>query len=414
MVHRKKSASPTWPRPSARVRALIRTGAELALHAAPEWYAEIDAATLGADRTVADDPVLTAATRRSNRDTLLHWATANMTAPGAPVVPNLGPDMLGVARDLVRRGLGTTAIEAFRAGQNAAWLRWMQIAFALTQDPAELQELLAVTARSITSFVDATVAGLAKQMEAERIELTRGTHAERREVVTLVLDGAPLRADIASKRLGYGLDATHRAAIVWNEQGRSEPSVLEAAAEALVRELGATRPLTVVVSAATLWVWVASDAEPNVDRLRTKLRNLADVRLAVGSKGAGVEGFRSSHLDALTAQRLAARAADEPRVVSFDEVRLAALVAQDVDAAEDFIAHTLGDLASAPAELREALSAFLDEGCNSSNAALRLRAHRNTLLRRLKRAEKLLPRPLEANRLHVGVALEIAHWQRAD
>src|ERR1700687_5875396 len=182
-----------WERPSERIRELRRQGAEIALNARPEWLEELDDATLAAEpmRTVADDPVLTAATRRSNRDNLLHWAAANVRDPGAPVPANLGSEPLGIARDLVRRGLDDSALHSYRIGQNVAWRRWMEIVFELTSDPQELRELLDISSRSITSFIDATVAGVSAQMQAEREELTRGTHAERRETVALILDGAP-------------------------------------------------------------------------------------------------------------------------------------------------------------------------------------------------------------------------------
>jgi DNA-binding PucR family transcriptional regulator len=288
----------------------------------------------------------------------------------------------------------------------------MSIAFELTKDPAELRELLDVTARSIASFVEASVAGIAAQMESERNELTRGSQAERREVVALLLDGAPLNVQNASRRLGYALEPTHRAAIVWSEQPESDRSSLEAAAEALARDLGSARPLTVIASAATLWVWVASDAESKLEHLKSALRKARDVRVAMGPKGRGVEGFRRSHLDALTTQSMVARVGAESQVVSFDEVRLVALLTQDLEAADAFVAHAIGDLASAPEEVKQAASVFLDEGCNASSAAKRLRTHRNTLLRRLARADELLPRPLSENRLHVAVALEVLRWRR--
>ena len=80
-----------------------------------------------------------------------------------------------------------------------------------------------------------------------------------------------------------------------------------------------------------------------------------------------------------------ARLGSGPRVASFDMVRLVSLVTVDAPGAEQFVRDTLGDLAPASAELRDALWTFLDEGCNASSAAVRLRTHRNTLLRRLAR-----------------------------
>ena len=165
-----------WERPSERVRELIRHGAELVLNAQSEWLEELDQATLSAANVqeLVDDPVLNAATRRSTRANLLHWAAANVSDPGAPVPANLGPEPLAIARDLVRRGLGESALQLYRVGQNVAWQRWMAIAFALTSDRDELRELLDVSARSLFGFVDATLAGIAEQIQIERDELTRG------------------------------------------------------------------------------------------------------------------------------------------------------------------------------------------------------------------------------------------------
>jgi DNA-binding PucR family transcriptional regulator len=135
-----------------------------------------------------------------------------------------------------------------------------------------------------------------------------------------------------------------------------------------------------------------------------------DARIAIGSRGVGIEGFRRSHLDALTAQRMLARLESKAHYVSFDRARLASLITVDREGAEHFIRDTLGELATADTQLRATIETFLDEGCNASRAADRLSVHRNTLLRRLDTADTLLPRPLQDNRVHVGVALEVLRW----
>ena len=74
-----------WERSSDRIRELIRHGAELVLNAQSEWLEEMDQATLSVANVqeLADDPVLNAATRRSTRANLLHWAAANVSDPGS-------------------------------------------------------------------------------------------------------------------------------------------------------------------------------------------------------------------------------------------------------------------------------------------------------------------------------------------
>ena len=54
---------------------------------------------------------------------------------------------------------------------------------------------------------------------------------------------------------------------------------------------------------------------------------------------------------------------------------------------------------------------FITLQCNASRAAARLYTHRNTLLRRLARADELLPRPLADNVVDVAVALDVLRWR---
>src|SRR4051794_11158807 len=122
-----------WDRPSPRVAELIRTGVEQLLGEADALFDEVDTATLAAaDPAVTADPALVAAVRRTNRNHLAHWAEANIRAPGERVEPNLSPETLGIARDLVRRGLDYRGLDGFRVGQNIAWRMWMARALTLT------------------------------------------------------------------------------------------------------------------------------------------------------------------------------------------------------------------------------------------------------------------------------------------
>ncbi len=408
------ATSERWERPSPRVQSLIRQAAEMLVAAPAAVFDQVDAVTIAdVEPAVAADPALVEAIRRANRANLTHWAQANIADPGAPVPPNLGPVTVGIARDLVRRGYDQTSLDAYRIGQNTAWRAWMALAFTLTSDPGELAELLDVTARSIFGYVDATIAGIVAEVERERERLTSGTHAERLEVVALLLEGAPIRQDRASLRLQYDLDRTHAAAVIFGDVAEPDHGALEAGAELLAQAAQAHRPFTVVASAAALWAWVPvvdPDAGLDLDGVRAGLRKLPGVRIAVGQTLPGIEGFRRSHLDALATQRLLQRVPDDVRVASYDEVQVVALATGDEQRADEFVRRTLGALATAPVELRDTLRAYLREGCNTSRTARVLFAHRNTVIARLERAQQLLPAPLEGRLLQVGLALEIARW----
>ena len=74
------------------------------------------------------------------------------------------------------------------------------------------------------------------------------------------------------------------------------------------------RPLSVIASAATRWVWIPGTAAPDLRRLAEMIIELSGIRVAVGSTARGVEGFRRSHLDAITTQRMLARLNSTQRV----------------------------------------------------------------------------------------------------
>lgn len=403
---------------SPRVAELIRQGAEIVLALPEDVITELDEVALAAmPHEISDDPGLAAGIRRTNRGFVRAWAEANLHDPGAEVTPTIGPEMLAISRDLVRRGLDDTTLEAFRAGQNIVWRRWMEIAFALTDDPHELSELLDRTAASIFAFVDSTLSVISAQMQRERDELKRGTHTMRFETVSLIIDGAPIARDRASSMLRYELAQRHIGAIIWADQASEDHSLLDRAAEALAHAGGARRPFTVVASAATLWVWVpsaggpASGGGPDLELLERQIAELPGVRIAVGPAGDGIDGFRASHLGAIATQRLMVRVASGVRVASYDAVEIVALMTSEESRAAEFVSRTLGELEGAAPALRDTVRTYLRLQSNATRAAEALFTHRNTVLTRLNRAEQLLPRPLEENSLAVAVALEVVHWR---
>ncbi|WP_232016926.1 PucR family transcriptional regulator [Gordonia insulae] len=401
-----------WPRSSARVRELLRRGAEIALQPPEEWIEEMHAAALGGVRmtTVADDPVLAEGTRRTNLANMLHWAAANIHDPGARVSVNLTGEVLDTARDLVRRGLGESSLDSYRTAQSVAWRRWMDICFGLTDDPAELRELLELSSLSISTFIDDTVSAMSARMEAERADLTRGTHAERRQTVALLLEGAPIPTGRAESQLGHRLSGPHTAAVIWSDAGADAARELEAVADTVTKATEGRDRLTVVASAATLWIWLPTATAPPIRRLPEH----TGVRVAFGRPGHGLDGFRRSHFQALATQRLMAQLASPQQVAGHEDVRLVSLLTSDPTATDEFLADTLGDLGTADVDTIETVRTWIAEQCNTSRTAERLYAHRNTVIRRLARADELLPRPVAANLVDVAAALEILRWRPHD
>ncbi|KQH79294.1 transcriptional regulator [Mycobacterium gordonae] len=399
----------SWKRPSEPVRELIRQCAQITVNPRAEWLEELDAEVLAASPAIAADPELAAAVSRSNRANLYFWGAANVRDPGAPVPPNTGPEPMNIAREVARRGLTAFTLDAYRVGEAVAWRRLMEIAFELTSDPAELHELLDVCSRSISAFIDGTLAGIATRIDQELDDLTRGTHAERRETVALILDGAPITRKRAEARLGYALTGPHTAAVIWSDDPAGDMARLDAAAEAL-GQAAKVRPLTILASTATRWVWVPGKSI-NTVALGNSIAAMPDIRVAIGPCAEGIDGFRRSHFDAITTQQMMARLQSPQRVAFFADVELVALITGDTDRATEFVHHALGELEAAGSELQEYVRVFVDEQCNASRAAARLFTHRNTLLRRLARADELLPRPLAESSVNVAVALDVLRWR---
>ncbi|MFC9473026.1 PucR family transcriptional regulator [Nocardia sp. NPDC056952] len=401
-----------WPDPSPRVKELIRRGAEIVLTAPPDLFDEVDAATFSAVdmRPIAEDPELRAFSVRSTHANLIHWASANLRKPGAPVSANTD-EPIEAARLITGRGYDEASLDAYRLGQNVAWRRWMRIAFDLTSDVDDLREMLDVTAQSISEFVDATIAATKAQIALERDWLTRTRDSELRGVVALLINGDRIDSRAAENALGYRLVQTHTAAIVWTTVAAPRLTELERVAESLARQVEARERLRIVASPGTVWVWLGGADEALLRTADKAIGAATDLQIAIGSTGHGLDGFRVAHLDALSTQQAMSRLDTDHRVATFADVEGVLLLTKDADRANRFIAHTLGALEHSAPAVREAMRAYLHEQCNASRAAERLFAHRNTVLRRIQRANDLLPRPVQDNPLNVAMALEILYWR---
>ena len=390
----------------------MRKGAEIAQGLPPEWVEHLNQSIFATpdDASVREDPVILASCRRANRAELLHWANANLQRPGEPVEPYVSTDMVDTARELARRGMSELLLNTARAAQNTAWELWMKMAFSLTQDPEELAELLEVSSRSISAFIDSNMRLVTQIMLDEKNAQARDEHIDKRSLVSRLLDGREVDTGQIGRQLGYSLSQKHCACLVWSESPDAEIRPLEDAAHALARLTGAAEPLMVFAGCATLWVWSGAAKPLDLNRLQGIAQQFPGVRAAIGSPGAGLNGFRRSHLEALATQRLMGRLAGAPSVASIDQVRMVSLMTQDDRAARQFVASMLGRLATESTVLQRSLHAFLAHGCNITQTAEALGTHRNTLLRRLERAQDLLPVPLADHRIQIAAALELLIW----
>ncbi|QUR67155.1 PucR family transcriptional regulator [Mycobacterium spongiae] len=400
-----------WQRPSARICELLRESGWVALNPGHEWLDNLDRAVLAADPSLADELALADVVKQAIRAFLVHFGVSKLRDPGAPVPPYQGVETLRMARELQRRGKDTLVRDIYRIVQTVSWHRFTEVAAQHVPDPDDLREVLDVAFRSSTDFVDASIAALTAKMQLERNELTHSANADRRKIVELILSGTPTQREHTETQLGYPLAPPHTAAIIFSNQPSSDPSHLDRAAEAFDHAVGSPQSLTVVADTTTRWVWVSGAAGVDNDKLCRALDNAPTARIAIGTTAPGIDGFRRSYLDARTTQYTMSRLRSCLQVASFADLKLAAVLAEYPQARDRFIEVTLGDFESAAPSLHTTLLTFINQQCNAARTANLLYMHRNTLMRRLEAAQRLLPRPLEGTTVHVAAALEALHWR---
>ena len=374
---------------------------------------DMNAAIFETSPVLASDATLEAETVASSRANMLRWLSAMAAHPGEPVSEDVPPEALDLARSLVRRGIELDALlHAYRRGQNVAWRRWMETAAAAVPDRVELIELLDRSSELMFGFVDGVIGGVLGQVQREREELLGGALAQRTATVRLILEGAPVDRESASRQLGYELSRRHTAVVLWTEPPGLVQGALERAAGSLARAAGAGRPLTLPAGTSALWAWIGTDSDPDPRALRAAIASAEpNVRAVTGPTRRGMTGFRRSHAAAIAAQRLVA-GGDGERLTTHREVEVVALAGQDQEQVAEFVASVLGPLGAAGdpavARLRETVRVWLDEGEHAPRTAERLNTHRNTVLHRVARAEELLGHPISDRRLAVALALELA------
>ncbi|MFI6367707.1 PucR family transcriptional regulator [Nocardia sp. NPDC050630] len=400
-----------WEPPSAHLLALITATVTRFVADLDGLVDEMTAAAITAAPALAHDAALEESVRASVRAMTLRWVEAERSRPGHPVPVDVPPAALDVARDLIRHGVEfQQLLTGYRCAENVGCRRWL-LAASETVPPKEVALVADFGLRAINEWVDAALVSINRQIEQERDDLIGGVLTRRLEMVTLIIDGAPIREAVARERLGYDLSGWHTGMVLWSDSADYEQGLLEKIARLVALGANLRQPLILPATATTTWVWLSSDHRLDIHQLREAMEQApTGVLAAVGSSRASMTGFRRTHREAVATRRVAERNKGRERFTTYDDVRIAVLASQDEEAAAQFVSDTLGELAHAGADLRETLRVYLQEDGNTARTAARLYTHRNTVLNRLERAQRLLPQPLSGRRLSVGMALELVHW----
>lgn len=165
--------------------------------------------------------------------------------------------------------------------------------------------------------------------------------------------------------------------------------------------IGATGPSRLVV--------LHRAATGTLDLCRSAAEQLVDVRFGVGPLATTVPQLCSSYSDAMTAARLGARLGGRERVHHIADFRLHELLAAAGSRTRArYRAELLGGLRDQPdwPALRATALAWCDSGFHLVNAAKALHIHRNTLIYRLGKIERITGRNPREYRF--AVALYVA------
>jgi len=328
------------------------------------------------------------------------------------------PTALEYVRRLAQNGFGVSAvINAIRSMQKKVLeLLIGEIRESgITRD--EALDALDVFFDRASGYVDRITEQLRKANEAERERwLERQNSARLLRVRELLADDEQVDVDAATSAIGYELGGTHLALILWTtEPAADEPDVLrlEPFVIAVAAALKIDSPLFIAADRATAWAWLplqSATAEPVAEIRRLATSDIGAIRVAVGTIESGVTGFRDSHRRAHDAHRVAVADRANRIVVaaSEPEVRVAALMVDDLTRTRQWVHNTLGPLASntaGDAKLRQTLRIFLREGSSHTAAAEHLGLHRNTVGYRVNKAIQRRGRPITDDQIEVEMAL---------
>ncbi|UGT55947.1 PucR family transcriptional regulator [Nocardia asteroides] len=393
-----------WPLPSAEVADAIRALCQRLLTETDVLTDDIAGPALTAqnDPALLSDASLVAEDRHLNRSDLVQWLTSNIQQPGRRVEPYVGPRATDYIRDLVSRGIAPDFAGGWRAALGVGWRRWLEECTAAhSSNPELLVDVLDVSAKSIMQYALDSVAAL---REASLAAAMGNADADAIALIQLIASGAPMTEDLAEGRLRYRMARAHVGLVLWTDDPEQAGTLDEIVTA--VRSASAGRNVLVARGSATArWIWLSGTAIPDLHHVEKVLTEAEGLRAAVGRPGHGLEGFRSTHQDALAAQAMVIRLGSDRRYTAYADVELIDSITKDRPSAQRFVRKTLGPLADADETLRQALLTYVQCGFNTTRAAANLYAHRNTVERRVSRANELSLVKVEDNPTHVAAAL---------
>lgn len=310
-------------------------------------------------------------------------------------------------------------IRSFRLAQDTLWEWIFERITALAANAGEQAAALQLATSWLFAYIDSALARTEEVYEGEREAWLRSAAAARTSAIDDVLSERERDDQRAAKKLRYDLNRNHVAVTVWldsaPEDGDTQQILADACAR-LARAVAAETTLTQPMGPLSLSGWLSrrDPFDPAALEADTILRSgavAAGVRVGFGEPGWGLKGFRSSHIEAGHARRVAALSGTHGESLTrYRDVALAALASVDHDQAAQFVTRVLGPLAAddeATYRVAMTLAVYLQENRSPARAAQRLTVHPNTVSYRVNQAESILGRSVDTDALEVSVALAL-------
>ncbi|MBE9372877.1 helix-turn-helix domain-containing protein [Saccharopolyspora sp. HNM0983] len=357
---------------------------------------------------IADDPLLL---QDLDTGTRAQWRAFLGVVTDADYHHDLPAQAGSLARSLARRGMDLgILLKIYRAANQLVFQYFSEVVRQYTGDSPSRDEVLIFIWSRAGQWIDDSIELLIETFYEERRRVHQGTRARRTAMIEALLHGSSLDVDEATRELGHALRDWQTALVIWaDDSGHTTDSDLLDVCALAADALAAAPALAHVVGTHDARCWIATPDTPDLDaltQLEAPLRQRG-MRMAVGGPSRGVIGFRDSHAEAVAAHRISTSAVRCHTLVSYRDVELPFLVANNREFAERMVLREVGPLCAPDKNLtpiRETVRTFLANR-DTNLVARKLFVHKNTVRYRLNRAEELIGHPLTERSGLVELAL---------
>jgi len=384
--------------------------AALAEAALDRFVALVDEVILDSLPQVAADAMLVDDLHRSTRHQWLAFLAALRRADHELVLP---PQAADLARSLARRGHEVgVLLRVYLSAHHGVFAYLGELIDALGREEHVPEEMLRVVWRRADLWMDESLETLIEVFIVERQREQDGRALRSGELIEALVSGAEVDPTLIRRDLAHPLHLWQTTFIAWTTGtvDLDTRAVLQVTAQEVARQYEGAVLLTHLAGSRDLWCWLATPRPPEDVALHDVERSLApDVAIALGTPGEGVEGFRSSYLDARAVQQLVMASPYAPRIVDYRDVELLCLAMGEPQGLARLVRREIAPLCDPGknlAPVRVTVLAYLTHRMNVEETAERLFVHRNTVRYRLAKAEELLGRPLSDRPRHIALALQ--------